>query len=120
MSKNNPLMDEITPLKFYLSQNYPNPFKERTVIKFCVPYKTRVQLKVYNSEGKVIKKIIDEEKKPGTYEVEFFSNPDNKSYDVGGELYEPKQDLNDGYYFYRLETDSYTSEKKWFCKNKLL
>ena len=54
-----------------MGQNYPNPFKEKTVIKYCVAYKTRVQIVVYDSEGKLIVKLVDEEKKPGTYEVEF-------------------------------------------------
>lgn len=64
-------MDDLIPSEFYLGQNYPNPFSEKTIIKYCVAYKTRVQLTVYNSEGEVTEKLIDEEKKPGTYEVEF-------------------------------------------------
>ena len=71
MLNNNSLMDEVIPLEFFLSQNYPNPFKEKTVIKYCVAYKTRVQITVYDSEGKEIEKLVDEEKSPGTYEVEF-------------------------------------------------
>ncbi len=62
---------ELEPSEFSVGQNYPNPFKEKTVIKYCVAYKTRVQIIVYNSEGKEIEKLVDEEKKPGTYEVEF-------------------------------------------------
>ncbi len=64
-------MNDLEPSEFYLSQNYPNPFREKTIIKYCVAYKTRVKLTVYNSEGKEIKKLVDEEKNPGTYEVEF-------------------------------------------------
>jgi len=62
---------EFEPSEFYLSQNYPNPFKERTVIKYCLAYNTRVQLTIYNSAGKEIEKLVDEEQKAGTYEVEF-------------------------------------------------
>jgi hypothetical protein len=62
---------ELEPSEFSVGQNYPNPFKEKTVIKYCVAYKTRVQIIVYNSEGKLIEKLVNEEKKPGTYEVEF-------------------------------------------------
>ena len=68
---NNSIADETTPTQFFLSQNYPNPFKGKTIIKYCVAYKTRVQIIVYDSEGKLIEKLVDEEKKPGTYEVEF-------------------------------------------------
>jgi|SRR3972149_10221984 len=66
----NPLVDDLVPSEFFLSQNYPNPFSEETTIKFCVAYKTKVKLEVFNSEGKMIKKLLDEEKEAGTYEVE--------------------------------------------------
>ena len=64
-------MNDLVPSEFYLSQNYPNPYSEKTTIKFCVPYCTRVKLEVFNSEGKLIQKLLDEEKEAGTYEVEF-------------------------------------------------
>ena len=89
-------MDEVIPLEFYLSQNYPNPFKEKTVIKYCVAYKTRVVLTVYNSEDEVIEKLIDEEKKPGTYEIEFQSAAGNRQ-------------LANGNYYYRLKADPSSS-----------
>lgn len=115
MLSKNTKMDESTPLEFYLSQNYPNPFKERTVIKFCIPYITKVQLNVYNSDGKIIEKLVDEEKEPGTYAIEF-SSDGLSSYNIFRKI----KKLPDGYYFYRLKADNYTSEKKWFCKNGLL
>jgi len=99
MLNNNSIMDEVTPLEFFLSQNYPNPFKEKTVIKYCVAYKTRVKITVYNSEGKEIEKLIDEEKEPGTYEVVFQSA-------VGS------RQLASGNYHYRFEAGDYKSERK--------
>jgi hypothetical protein len=67
----NSIKEEVIPLKFYLSQNYPNPFKDKTIIKFCVAYKTKIQMTILNLEGEEIAKLVDEEKKPGTYKVEF-------------------------------------------------
>ena len=96
-------MNEFIPSEFFLSQNYPNPFKDRTIIKYCVAFKTRVQLTVYNSEGKVIEELVDEEKKPGTYEIEFSASTFHSR--EGGN---PKE----GTYFYRLEAGDYSSEKK--------
>src|SRR3989339_600002 len=64
-------MNDLVPSEFYLSQNYPNPFSEKTTIKFCVAYKTKVKLEVFDSEGKMVKKLLDEEKDAGTYEIEF-------------------------------------------------
>ena len=89
-------MKELVPSEFYLGQNYPNPFKEKTVIKYCVAYKTRVVLTVYNSEDEVIEKLIDEEKKPGTYENEFNSAAGIRQ-------------LATGNYYYRLEANTLSS-----------
>jgi hypothetical protein len=94
-------MNELVPSEFFLSQNYPDPFKEKTVIKYCVAFKTRVQLTVYNSEGKVIEKLVDEEKQPGAYEVEF-------SICHSRESGNPQEET----YFCRLEAGNYSSEKK--------
>jgi flagellar hook assembly protein FlgD len=92
--------DEVTPTQFHLSQNYPNPFRERTAIKYCVAYKTRVQISVYDSEGNLIEKLVDEEKNAGTFEVEF------SIYSSEG------RNLEAGTYYYRLEAGEYKSEKK--------
>jgi photosystem II stability/assembly factor-like uncharacterized protein len=110
MLKNNSLKDEIIPYQFHLGQNYPNPFKDKTIIKYCIAYKTRVKLTVYNSDGNEIEKLIDEEKTAGTYEIEF-----NASADLSGE----NRILPNGYYFYRMIAGGYSSEKKWFCINNL-
>jgi hypothetical protein len=95
-------MNNLIPTEFYLGQNYPNPFSEKTIIKFCIAYKTRVKLTVYNSTGDVIKKLIDEVRNPGTYEVEFNSHSD-QSRKSENEI--PME------YYYKLEAGDYKSEK---------
>ena len=102
-------MDEATPFKFHLSQNYPIPFSEKTTIKYCVAYKTRVQITVYDSEGKEIEKLVDKEQQPGAHQVEFSISHFRES-----------GNLKDGYYYYLMTAGDYSSEKKWFCKNELL
>jgi hypothetical protein len=101
MQNNNSMLDEVTPIQFYLSQNYPNPFKEKTLIKYCVAYKTRVQITVHNSKGEVIVKLVDEEKNPGTYEVEFSACHSRECGNLSEEIYS-----------YRLEAGDFKSEKK--------
>jgi hypothetical protein len=103
MLENNSFIDEVTPLQFRLSQNYPNPFTEKTIIKYCIAYKTRVKLIVYNSEGEEIEKLVDEEKKPGAYEIIFQSAVGSKQ-------------LVSGNYFYVLEAGDYRSEKEMFLQ----
>jgi hypothetical protein len=118
MQNNNSIIDEVTPIKFFLSQNYPNPFSEKTVIKYCVAYKTRVQIAVYNTEGEEIEKLVDEEKNPGTYEVEFDASTCHSSSDQSFRLVSAGRspdglvrNLESGNYYYCLEACNYKSEK---------
>jgi len=104
-------MNDWVPSEFYLGQNYPNPFKEKTIIKYCVADKTRVQITVYDSIGKEIEKLVDEEQQPGTYQVEFSTTQFHSR---------ANGNLKDGYYYYKMTAGGYSSEKKWFCKNELL
>lgn len=116
---NNSRMDEVTPLKFYLSQNYPNPFSEKTTIKYCVAYKTKVRLTVFDEDGNEIEKLVDEEQKAGTYEVVFKSAarlPDGQV----GSLQSTRAE-----YIYRLEATpiggqagGFLSEKKMILENE--
>ena len=92
-------MDDLSPTEFYLFQNYPNPFKEKTTIKYCIPYKTKVKLMVYNSEGEMIEKLVDEIKEAGTYKTEF------KPAISSGQF-------TNGNYLYWLEAGNYTSNKE--------
>jgi hypothetical protein len=64
-------MRDMLPSEFYLGQNYPDPFSSKTTIKFCVAYRTRVQLDICNCERKMIRRLIDETKDAGTYEIDF-------------------------------------------------
>jgi len=87
--------DEMIPLKFLLSQNYPNPFKEKTKIKYCVPYKTEINISVFNAKGHPIKNLITAEQEAGTYEVEFDATS-----------------LPSGVYFYQLKSGEFIQTKK--------
>lgn len=97
------LVDNLTPSDFYLSQNYPNPFSERTAIKLCVAYKTRVRLEVFDSEGMMVETLLDEEKEAGTYEVEF-----SASVGRAGE----SRSLLEGVYVYQLRWGAFSLTKK--------
>ena len=103
-------MNNLTPSEFYLGQNYPNPFKEKTVIKYCVAYRSRVKITVYNSEGQLIEVLLDEEKNAGTYEIEFSAVKYQLS-SVPEEEYKEKN-LSEGNYYYRLEAGNYSNLKK--------
>ncbi len=89
------------PKNFSLSQNYPNPFNPATKIKFDIPNspfeggKGDVKLIVYDITGKEISILVNQQLKPGTYEVEW----DGSNY-------------SSGIYFYKLQTADYTETKR--------
>ena len=85
----------LSPVEFILQQNYPNPFNPVTVIKYGLPVKSNVQLKIFNSIGEEIQTLVNEEKPAGSYEVEF--NASN---------------LPSGIYFYQIKAGSFSETKK--------
>lgn len=87
--------NNLIPTEFYLGQNYPNPFHEKTTIKFCVSYRSHVKLELLDSGGKTLAELMDEEKDPGTYQIE-----------VSG------FSLHKGRYSYKLQADDFVSTKE--------
>ena len=58
-------------VKLQLFQNYPNPFNPATTIKYQIPELSFVSIKAYDVLGNEIVTIVNEEKYPGIYEMEF-------------------------------------------------
>ena len=56
---------------FALWQNRPNPFDERTVIRYALPVHARVSLEVFNVKGERVATLVDAEQGPGEYSVGF-------------------------------------------------
>lgn len=87
-----------TPTEYQLEQNYPNPFNPATVIRFAVPERSMVSLKVYDIIGREIANLISEERVAGWYEYSFDASH-----------------LASGIYIYRL-----TAASKVFSKKMML
>jgi len=80
---------------FVLEQNYPDPFNPTTVIRYQLPVTSHVTLKVYNVLGQEVATLVNEEMKPGSYEV---------TWDASG--------VASGIYFYRLQAGSFAETRK--------
>lgn len=78
-------VDDQLPKKFELYQNYPNPFNPVTHIKYAVPKLSQVRIEIYNILGQRVRTLLNEEKPPGYYVVEFDASS-----------------LASGFYIYRL------------------
>lgn len=78
-----------------LSQNYPNPFSQRTRIRFSVDEVSEVALSILDITGKKISIPVNREYQAGTHEIEL--------------------DLSDwpsGTYFYRIESGNMVRTRK--------
>jgi len=84
---------------FELFANYPNPFNPSTKIEFRISNFGFVSLKIYDILGKEVATLVNEEKQPGTYEVEFNTSS-------------IKHLPSSGIYFYSLEAGSFKQTKK--------
>lgn len=62
------------PGDFQLFQNYPNPFNPSTTIKFSVPNRSHVVLRVISMTGATVKTLVDDNMSAGEYSVVFQAN----------------------------------------------
>jgi len=93
-------------IDFVLFQNYPNPFNPSTVISYQLPVSGVVTLKVFDILGNEVATLVNEEKQPGTYEVEFNINSHSGKSANGG------RNLSSGIYFYQLKAGDFVETKK--------
>ncbi|BDQ02953.1 T9SS type A sorting domain-containing protein [Ignavibacterium sp.] len=93
------ILQYVLPTEFTLDQNYPNPFNPRTKIRFTIPdvgsELAQTVIKVYDILGNEVTTLVNEQKEPGYYEVEFNA-----------------ERLSSGVYFYRLQAGNFTQTKK--------
>jgi D-alanyl-D-alanine carboxypeptidase len=96
---NNPIgiepISTITPGKFSLEQNYPNPFNPETNIRFSIPERSFVKIKIFDVTGKQVELLLNENVNAGTYEVKW--NASMKP---------------SGVYFYRIEAGNFSKTRK--------
>ncbi len=83
------------PLAFRLDQNFPNPFGSDTTIRFALPRAERVQLVLFDIQGKAVQTLTDGKVAAGEHEYTLRADR-----------------LATGVYFYRLRTSRYSEVKK--------
>jgi hypothetical protein len=91
----------ITPVQntvaseYKLYNNYPNPFNPETNIRYSIPKKDFVSIKVYNSIGKEVSSFVNKIQEAGVYEIKFNAN-----------------NLTSGVYYYKLMTNEFNDTQK--------
>lgn len=88
----------LTKPKLY--QNYPNPFKSHTTIRYSLPTESKVSLSIYDVSGRLVKTLVDQHQLGGVYSIKW-NGKDNLGTNVSS-----------GIYFYRLITDNYQTTKR--------
>jgi len=89
------LEDVSMPGNFFLYQNYPNPFNTSTIISYQLQVSSNLLLEIYDVLGNKIVTLVNEEKQPGTYKINFDGS-----------------NLSSGIYFYTLTAGDFKSTKK--------
>ena len=92
----NGIMEIRNPDEFKLYQNYPNPFRNQTTIKYDIPSlmvnNVPTEIHIYNTLGQVVRKLDEGDKAAGQYTVIW----DGKNDDG--------EQVSSGVYFYQLRT----------------
>lgn len=66
--------DDDLKLNFNLEQNYPNPFNGTTTINYSIPIDTSVEIVIYDSTGKRITTLMNEEQIAGKHSIIWETN----------------------------------------------
>ncbi len=88
------------PEAFNLSQNFPNPFNNKTIIVYQLPSASKVELKIYNLHGEEVRTLVEDHIKAGEHST-FWDGLDNVGKIVPSSVY-----------FYRIKAGSYISTRK--------
>lgn len=86
--------------EFILHQNYPNPFNPETTIDFDAPVTARVNIYIYDVQGKLIKRFSQLPVKPGLNRI-IWNGTDNAGNPVAS-----------GVYFYQLIHGQFSQARK--------
>jgi cyclomaltodextrinase / maltogenic alpha-amylase / neopullulanase len=95
--------EEVIPLQYELSQNFPNPFNPSTTIRYSLPYNSIVKILVYNILGEQIAYLLNGEVSAGFHEVSFNANR-----------------YASGVYFYYIEAKSVDGKKDFTAVKKMI
>lgn len=92
--------DPLIPQPVQSLSSYPNPFREQTTISFGLKGAAGVKVDIYNLKGQHVRKLLDESKSAGEYQVQWDARD------------EQGIKVSDGIYLYKIQAGKYSSSKK--------
>jgi hypothetical protein len=88
------------PLEFALREASPNPFSDATRLEYTLPAASRVQLRVYDVRGALVRTLVDGHHDAGVHSA-FWDGRDERG-----------RRLASGVYFYRISAAGHTTTRK--------
>lgn len=88
------------PEVFALHPNYPNPFNSSTQFRFDVPRPTRVSLEIFDANGRLVKRLLEDTRNAGSYTVVWDGTTDSG------------MAVPSGLYFCRMQTEIFEQVRK--------
>lgn len=88
------------PTEFTLGANFPNPFNPTTTIRYALPQAAKVELRVFNILGQVVRKLVNEEK-PAGYHQALWDGRDEEG-----------RPVSTGIYLYQIRAGDFIETKK--------
>ncbi len=92
--------DEFNPKLFSFAQNFPNPFNPETTIRYNLPNRGKVHIKIFNILGKEVISLINGTMPSGTHKVTW-----NGKDQFG-------KPVSSGIYIYQIETGNQILQKR--------
>ena len=98
-------LEDITPRQTVLAQNYPNPFNPETWIPYQLSEPGTVEIQIYDTRGKIVRKLDLGMKSTGIYFDQAYAAYWDGTNTTG-------EQVASGTYFYTLKTSTFSQTKK--------
>lgn len=88
--------EDLSPARYTLYQNHPNPFNPITNIRYSLPANSSVLMRIFDMSGREVNTIINQPQPAGTYSIPW----DGRDYHGAT--------VSSGIYFCRMEAEAYS------------
>ena len=92
--------EEVIPDSYALYQNYPNPFNPVTTIRYDLPERAVVSIRIFDIKGRIIRTLVQETHDPGRRVVVWDATNQNG------------EDVSAGMYMYMIQAGKFSQVRK--------
>ena len=92
--------EEVIPDSYALYQNYPNPFNPVTTIRYDLPERAVVSIRIFDIKGRIVRTLVQETHDPGRRVVVWDATNQNG------------EDVSAGMYMYMIQAGKFSQVRK--------